>query len=104
MFSDALLSPLAPLRAYVSLYALLTSVMMVSWAQLISPKATICAYTHLPLPRGAGGHGQLGHLVIYHDFPSVSKVCGLTLQCSLQFMLLLGNQESFMIVFQDKLY
>lgn len=51
MFSDALLSPLSPLRAYVSLYALLTSVMMVSWAQLISPKATIYAYTHLPLPQ-----------------------------------------------------
>lgn len=73
MFSDALLSPLTPLRAYVSLYALLTSVMMVSWAQLISPKATIYVYTHLPLPRGAGAHGQLGRLVIYHDFPSVPK-------------------------------
>lgn len=75
MFSDALtLPPLSPLRAYISLYALLTSVKMVSWAQLIGSKATIYPYTHLPLPRGAGAHRQLGPLVIYHhDFPSLPK-------------------------------
>ena len=75
MFSDALtLPPLSPLRAYINLYALLTSVTMVSWAQLIGSKATIYPYTHLPLPSGAGAHRQLGPWVIYHhDFPSLPK-------------------------------